>query len=305
MNKQESKRTSIFNKYMKNLNFLNENGFIKSRKNIYICPICLNHYDEINTENPLTLEDAPPKSLGGKAKTLTCKNCNNECGYKIDSHLVKRMRDLDKPKLLPDSSIPIEMKIDNEIVRAEMIIDAEGNQKLISSLKNNNPNILHDRMKVGKKVEGITIIRENVKPSNLEYALLKTAYLMNFEKFGYLFILDKSYDIIREQLKKPNQRIYQEGFWITQNLPESYCGSFVLKNKDIKSLTSNFILDTGKSKTMFIVQLPLPNLSITTALVSKLEQEKEMNLKFYPNPNIKRNFLSNIDDIEELKANIE
>ncbi|WP_262733464.1 HNH endonuclease [Gaetbulibacter sp. NE] len=305
MNKQEIKRTGIFNKYIKNLNFLNEYGFVQSKKNVYICPICLSNHTEINTENPLTLEDAPPKSLGGKANTLTCKKCNNECGYKIDSHLVKRMRDLDKPKLLPNSSIPIEIKIDNEIIRAEITIDTEGNQKLISSLKNNNPNILRDRIKKGKKIEQITILREQIKPDNLEYALLKTAYLMVFEKFGYLFILDKSYDIVREQLTKPNQRIYPNGFWITQNLPESYCGCFILKNKDIKSLTSNFILDTGKSKTMFIVQLPLPNLPINISISKKLEQERKMNLKFYPNPNIERDYLFNLDNIKELKVNIE
>lgn len=44
-----------------------------------------------DSENPLTLEDAPPKSLGGKAHVLTCKECNNKAGQKIDYHLTERM----------------------------------------------------------------------------------------------------------------------------------------------------------------------------------------------------------------------
>jgi hypothetical protein len=310
MNKQEKKRIGLFEKYKENLNFLVANGFIKQDLNVYLCPICLEPYDKINVINPLTLEDAPPKKLGGKANTLTCKECNNNCGSELDAHLIERMRELDKPKLHTNSKTNIEMEIDGETIRSEMIIDENGNQKHTTSIKNNNPYLLTDKMKVGKKIENIIISRKPIKKDNLEYALLKTAYLMAFEKYGYLFILDKSYDIVREQLKNPNERIYPKGFWITQELPETFCGTYLLLNKELKSFVSNFILDTGKSKTMFIVMLPLPNskeqIFITSQkLQEKLKSEKVFNMNFYPNPNIDKNYLSNINHITELNKNLE
>jgi hypothetical protein len=310
MNKQEKKRIGIFEKYKENLNFLVANGFLNKEINIYLCPICLKPYDEINSKNPLTLEDAPPKKLGGKANTLTCKKCNNTCGSEIDAHLIERLREMDKPKLFTNSKTQIELEIEGETIRSEMIIDEKGKQKFTTSLKNNNPNLLHDRMKVGKKIENIIISRNPIKKDNLEYALLKTAYLMAFEKYGYLFILNKSFDIVREQLKNPNDRIYPKGFWITQELPELFCGSYLLLNKELKSFVSNFILDTGKSQTMFIVMLPLPNSKKQIFLTSenlqkKLKSEKEFNMNFYPNPNIHRDYLSNINHIMELKKNLE
>lgn len=310
MNKQEKKRISIFEKYKENLNFLVANGFLSKTTNTYLCPICLNPYKKIDSKNPLTLEDAPPKKLGGKANTLTCKKCNNNCGSEIDSHLIERLREIDKTKFFVNSKTKIELEIEGEIIRSEIIINENGKQKFTASTKNNNPNLLKEKMQFGKKIQKINISRKPIIRDNLEYALLKTAYLMAFEKYGYLFILDKSFDVVREQLKNPNNRIYPKGFWITQELPEVYCGTYLLLDKDLKSFVSNFILDTGKSRTMFLVMLPLPNSKEQIFLSSenlqkKLKSENEFNLNFYPNPNLNRDYLTNINHIMELNKNLE
>ncbi|MDD4438113.1 MAG: HNH endonuclease [Tissierellia bacterium] len=46
------------------------------------------------------MEDAPPKSLGGKANTLTCKTCNSKCGHEIDFHLTERLLEIDTSVLI-------------------------------------------------------------------------------------------------------------------------------------------------------------------------------------------------------------
>ena len=53
----------------------------------YICPFCLNRFNEDNVA-ALSLEDAPQEALGGSKVALTCKKCNNTMGGLIDCHLV-------------------------------------------------------------------------------------------------------------------------------------------------------------------------------------------------------------------------
>ncbi|WP_394368459.1 HNH endonuclease [Adhaeribacter radiodurans] len=74
----------------------------------YICPICLIKFSEEalseKVKNNLTLEDAPPKSLGGSQIALTCKKCNNTCGHKVDFHLSVRLRELDERAFKPNTT---------------------------------------------------------------------------------------------------------------------------------------------------------------------------------------------------------
>lgn len=69
MSKGEDKRQSIFNVHKNGLNLLIDNGFLTGDKDLYLCPICLQPRKDLNSDDTLTLEDAPPKSLGGSADT--------------------------------------------------------------------------------------------------------------------------------------------------------------------------------------------------------------------------------------------
>ena len=50
------------------------------------CPICLTDYtrEQASSGQTFTLEHVPIKALGGKARCLTCKNCNSKAGRGID-----------------------------------------------------------------------------------------------------------------------------------------------------------------------------------------------------------------------------
>ena len=50
------------------------------------CPICLNPFTRVQASagRVVTLEHVPPKSFGGKARCLTCKQCNSGTGRNID-----------------------------------------------------------------------------------------------------------------------------------------------------------------------------------------------------------------------------
>ena len=51
------------------------------------CPICLSDFDRLDVMagTEVTLEHAPPKSLGGVPICLTCRPCNNKASF-IDQH---------------------------------------------------------------------------------------------------------------------------------------------------------------------------------------------------------------------------
>ena len=51
------------------------------------CPICLSEFERLDVVagTEVTLEHAPPKSLGGVPICLTCKSCNNKASL-IDHH---------------------------------------------------------------------------------------------------------------------------------------------------------------------------------------------------------------------------
>ena len=59
------------------------------------CPICLTDFtrDQVSSGRTVTLEHVPIKALGGKARCLTCKDCNAEAGRGIDQAAAIRGQD--------------------------------------------------------------------------------------------------------------------------------------------------------------------------------------------------------------------
>jgi hypothetical protein len=304
MSKGEDKRQKIFDKYKDNLNFLIDNGFVTGNKDLYLCPICLRPHAGLNTDDPLTLEDAPPKSLGGSPHTLTCKSCNNTTGHKIDFHLTERLREIDSGKFIHGTETPVKVNINGEIFQGKITVAEDGTMKMFHSKKNNHPDKLDNTM---KQVEGGNIIymdflKSRVVPENLDYALLKTGYLLMFERFGYSLILDNCFDIVRQQLKNQEARLYPEGFWFSPPYPKSMTGVYFNCDKGLECFVAMFNLDTGNTERMFGTLLPLPIFDIARVikkLNQKFEKEKEIKLTLYP---LEQNEMKYLYDFANLKA---
>lgn len=304
MSKGNAKRQKIFDLYVANRNLLIENKLIVGEKDLYICPLCTNSFSEINGEVPLTLEDAPPKSLGGKADTLTCKTCNNVSGHEIDFHLTERLRELDSAEFLPNTETKVKVKIGDEIFNATMSIDENGTMSMFHSNKNNHHEKLDEKMLglEGGEVLDLTFLKTRVIPENLEYALLKTAYILAFKKFGNSFIFDSCFDIVRNQLKNPNERIYSENFWLTPPYPKEMEGVYFVCDKGLESLFVLFNLDTGITLRKYGVFLPCPINDITDIIVRLRENtglDGTQTLTMYPLEQDNNKYL---EDIKTIKA---
>ncbi len=295
----KEKREKIFTEYIKNINLLIDENLINAEKDTYYCPLCLKGYKSLClAENDfLTLEDAPPKSLGGKANILTCKDCNNEAGTKIDSHLVERMKELENKQLLPKSEMKVLVDIDEDTFNATLSVDENNKMSLSFSSKNNNPNVLNPIMEETKKDKRINFSfpKTKVNSEKLEYSILKTAYLLFFQKTGYSLIFDESYDIIREQIKNTEKRIYPYHFW-GYNEPGLSQGLYFVIQKDYESVMMVFNLKADKIERSFIVFLPVPKNNKSKVIIGNSKIELEM----YDGNN--DNYLCNVQSISKLMS---
>ena len=88
-------------------------------------------------------------------------------------------------------------------------------------------------------------------------AILKTAYIILFAKFGYTFILDKHYDRIREQILFPNRYIVP--LILTRQEIDVADGIYLSNDNRYRGF---FIIFSGKYQTnrihKFCVHIPSP-----------------------------------------------
>ena len=274
------RRKAIFERYSSHLSTLINEGELKDVKlefeNSYICPICLSQFTESDlasdSKNMLTLEDSPPDSLGGKKVALTCKSCNSRCGHDLDFHLQEKLLELDSNEFLPNSSQKGKTTIDGHTVISKTIVD-DNSIKISLSEKNNDPNVTKDYLKkiIPGRIVNVERKKSRVDNQKFQIAMLKSAYILAFAKFGYNFILDLSFDIVREQLLIPEEQIYPEGFWTKQPFAEEDEGVHFIVEKGYESIFVIFPLKTKSSIRRFGVALPLPNQPIEK-VVGELNQ---------------------------------
>lgn len=311
-NKNEKKREALFEKYANNLSLLKVNELVEidvpTDSSIYICPICLDPFskedlDQKNSKNPLSLEDAPPKSLGGSQIVLTCERCNNGLGIDIDWHLTERLKELEfKDKLVGSEQLGT-FQIDGLVTNGKIIVEKDGTTKAVHSKKINDPKKLDKFIQLIKTKKINPFFKHKptrVDPKKIQIGLIKNAYLLMFEKFGYAIILNKEYDRVREQLLNPEKNIYPLNCWFQGPFPEDKIGVPFIKEKDLESIFVLFKLKSKLAERIFGVILPLADTKIEDvidALTTRFKDEKKfaITMEIYSD-----DYLSQIESIEML-----
>lgn len=278
----KDKREQLFEKYSAQLQNLVDQGLIDLEleyDQTFICPTCLNQFskDDLDTskENFLTLEDAPPKSLGGKANSLSCKKCNNSFGHEIDFHLVEKLNELDLHSFLPNTGSKATVTHNGMKVQGIVKIDENGGITITHLEKVNNPKTLKEYVtKTGKdNIVDIKFPVSRVDFRRFEAALLKTAYFLAFEHYGYPLILSTAFDDVREQIKNPDKEIYPEGFWTKQSVfDEGNSGVHLITTQGYEGFHAIFILKSKASESGYGVYLPTSKSSYKE-VINKLKQQ--------------------------------
>lgn len=293
---KEEKRKRLFEKYSKQLSDVVQAGLYSielSYDQTFICPICLNQFSvedlDITKPNHLTLEDAPPYSLGGTANTLTCKKCNNESGHKIDFHLVELLNEQEIRNFSPNTEAKVTVEHKGEKVQGLLKIDDEGVITITHLLKTNNPEKLEKYVdKTGKGDKPILFFKASrVDAKKVEVALLKSAYILAFEHYGYPLILSKAFDVVRQQILNPDDEIYPNGFWSKQSsYTEQSAGVHFINSKNYEGIMSIFVLKTDNgTKDGYGVYLPISIHSYKEVIenLKVLEAGAELGFESYMN----------------------
>lgn len=266
----------------------------------YLCPICKQNYTKIDVKNILTEEDVPQKSLGGKRIVLTCKQCNNSCGFNIDNHLLNAIKKRELKQFLPETERKIKIEQDNKILNANLLIDDQRNIKIQVNTKYNNPNIwseFYGNILLPNSCIEISDIPLKSDEARIDAAILKNAYLMLFAKTGYSFLFDEYYDLIRNKILNPDKMYFPKRLWTIQNLFVND-GIYLTRDNRYRGF---FVVYTLKLKCNYkvCVLIPTPNVPYISAIkeLENLERGSVINLR--PLPIL--DFFTNIDNIVSLR----
>lgn len=265
-------REKLFNILAKNVTAVKQHPKITIDPDLtdaIVCPICMKLFprEALATDEGyidyLTLEDVPPKSLGGKAITLTCKICNNTAGSQLESHLKKRL-DFEGALEGKDNSL-VEGKIktnDNISVNASINIKADNKIAIYLDQNRSNP---HDLQKFTTKLNSGNNIDFSIdffgkyKLHRPEVALLRIAYLIAYSTFGLGFIINPDLQIIRDQIKNPTEKMLNTWGIIRHNFPDSTLGINIIREpKELRAFFVVFDLLSSSNKSRIGVFLPGP-----------------------------------------------
>ena len=205
MSKKRSKRDAIIeacSKQIETVPFVTSDGVEFHMADAYICPLCQHVY--AIAHDALTLEHVPPESVGGKPILVTCRACNNTQGTDLDVYLMN------------------ELEIDGYyMLDYGATFSKSDGFKFMISPDNNNPLQFEEFIKEARNTQegyqiklkaNITNRKRNVDLANI--ALLKSAYLMTFQKLGYMYVLNPCTNKVREQILNPKQKIISSPYVI-------------------------------------------------------------------------------------------
>jgi hypothetical protein len=173
---------------------------------VYLCPLCLRFsIMEDLVGDRLTVEDVPPKSVGGKPMVLTCRECNNDRGgSKIDSHAAARERFVDSATGVSSEPIRGELGVGDLSARGDLYLAGGGlgfvykkkekanNLKEFEALRR----VLHDPNTHRRFSAPDKIISGEL--ANLSY--IRAAYLASFAAFGWTHIFREVFKPLRDRL---------------------------------------------------------------------------------------------------------
>ncbi|SDM10383.1 HNH endonuclease [Catalinimonas alkaloidigena] len=169
---------------------------------LYVCPLCLTFFPEnaiLGPEPFLTLEHVPPKSVGGKSKILTCKNCNNIAGAKLDKTLLHHLQTQPFLTKMPGAAIDAVFKFEENKVFKGTLANQDDKGFLITINPQAFPHFDQKMRKVfsGGKVDvSFQVPSESAK----NQAYLRIAFLECFSLFGYDFLFNKNTEELCKQL---------------------------------------------------------------------------------------------------------
>lgn len=266
---------SFFEIYSQNLSITRKNiigvHFEPDLDNIFLCPMCLKYFTQDDIElAKLSLEHVPPRKLGGKVRTLTCKFCNNTSGSELESQLIKKLEFLgfwSGSSSVQSHDMTYRFN-DGKPLPGTLNKLPNGNLEIIGHPHRTDPKEIEKASQAFQQTSQHSV---NLKIEFTPYkelpafaALLRIAYLYAFSILGYSLILPHAYlREFRRQFFHPDEKIIpQIGIFpdIHHILPDDAIGlNLIVEPQELQSFFVVFDLLSPKGiKARYGVCIPGP-----------------------------------------------
>ena len=186
------------------------------------CPICLSGFDRLDVMagTDVTLEHAPPKSLGGVPICLTCRPCNNKASF-IDQHAFLSARA--RKEWAEGQGAPIVVDLFGHKWSYRFIPRDPNAPYPARKHQFRNGTIQIDSLPQREHLDANKGISFRIpQRDDFEFvSMVKSAYLMVFSLMGangYKFAENIGLQPVREQIMNPKKKILQDGFIGTMRL---------------------------------------------------------------------------------------
>ena len=194
---------------------------------LYLCPICGKGYSEESAvSGELTLEEVPPRSMGGKGLLFKCKECNSNAGHKIDYH-IKNQLDLERLTtiilgqsdnektsgdiLINGNKFPVTVQRKAECTEIRLIGKAN-NPKKVNRLKEYMAALSAIGNSIGVEFKISKTVKLDIR--HLKIAFLKSGFLLITALLGYTYAFNKRLTVVREQILNPSNDLLGTKFWV-------------------------------------------------------------------------------------------
>ena len=191
----------------------------------FICPLCMNIIN-IEDIDKITLEDVPPESVGGKPILVTCANCNNALGGRVDNYLYYELLVYHLLRHPENTSFKTTFILNGIKIKGRMRLDLSSEHPKVQCTIDANDRVNYPQFT--KELEtnwdgcnlqvqsDITSTKRIDEYSNI--SVLKSAYLLAFSKLGYMYILQDSLDNIRMQILNRDKSILGSHYLIGRGI---------------------------------------------------------------------------------------
>jgi hypothetical protein len=205
----------------------------------YLCPLCLHWFADLDE---LSLEHAPPESLGGRHIAITCRGCNSTAGHTVDAELrlAETIREFGLRRMT--KPMPATFRFAGIEQRVEALFDPDG-LSIVGVSKQNHPDTASamtaafDEV-VAERSTNVVFKLSFRTPDFRKASIgwLRAAYLVAFATLGYRYILREELEEVRQQIRDPAAEILKRYCVITQKGPADRCITFVSEPLELKSV---------------------------------------------------------------------
>jgi hypothetical protein len=208
---------------------------LPSTGDYYACPCCLIAYPRAAVAaGILTVEDVPPKVLGGRPMLLTCVKCNSGSGTNFDAHAAQKEIADSFVRGTPTRKVPATSYIDGIPLRGTAQSTEDG-ISLVGVPKQNDPKVVAAYLRAmdslvkdgGASPQFSFTVHTRFDEARARLSLIRASYLAAFAGLGWNYILRPIMQPIRDQLKNPEAQLLE---------------TYILRDADLPSSTRRLLL---------------------------------------------------------------